>query len=542
MSSNVPKSPKPTPRYETPEAQRLTRLLQEATRATPVSGPETYVPPSGGDRAEADYHHFIFGQRGSGKSSLLRHLQHQMLDANRVAVWIDQEIYSKLSYPDVLVSALHELMKSLAATLERKMLLGSQPRHRFASFGGRQSNAVQAQLLADLRSEATELEKLKFAPLNRKIEWKIVEETSQNNKATAGVRMQLVSLQGDVGSAEHTATTASEIVDGTKEEYLERALTGYRDLITRTSEQVGGGFVFVDDLYQIQRNDQPEVLGYLHRLVKDTDLWLKIGSIRYSTVTFKPGDPPRGMQRGQDAHEVPLDRGLRHPQVTQTFLEKILSQICQKADIDINDLLTVEARKRLVLASGGVARDYLRITAGAIDEARNRGVTDKSGSHRIIVDDINKAAGLLSPAKFDDLKADEPQEAAALAELVRKLTEFCRERGRAYFLIAVDSVDLSAQVDKLQHLRFAHLLIESETVPDRGSQRFNVWLLDVAELSAQRATAGMDFLGWEEREKRRNRKLIFTGEEVPVSISGDTTKKAQQSQKKPEAKKDGMLF
>jgi hypothetical protein len=30
-------------------------------------------------------------------------------------------------------------------------------------------------------------------------------------------------------------------------------------------------------------------------------------------------------------------------------------------------------------------------------------------------------------------------------------------------------------------------LIESETIPDRGSQRFNVWLLDVAELSAQRA-------------------------------------------------------
>jgi hypothetical protein len=100
---------------------------------------------------------------------------------------------------------------------------------------------------------------------------------------------------------------------------------------------------------------------------------------------------------------------------------------------------------------------------------------------------------------------------------------------------------LSAQVDKLQHLRFAHLLSESETVPDRGSQRFNVWLLDVAELSAQRAAAHMDFLGWEDREKRRNRKLIFTGEEVPVSITG-AAKKPQQPKAKPEAKKDGMLF
>ena len=293
MDSKAAESPERIPHYETPEAQRLTRLLQEATRATPASGPETYVPPSGGDRAEANYHHFIFGQRGSGKSSLLRHLQHQMVDTNRVAVWIDQEIYSKLSYPDVLVSALHELMKSLATTLQQKIALELNRSDALQQVSVRsRSIPPGTQLLTELLTTATELEKLKFAPLNRKIEWKIVGETSKSSKAVAGVRMELVSLQGDVGSSERTATTTSEIVDGTKEEYLERALTGYRDLITRTSEQVGGGFVFVDDLYQIQRQDQPEVLGYLHRLVKDTGLWLKIGSIRYSTVTFRPGNPP----------------------------------------------------------------------------------------------------------------------------------------------------------------------------------------------------------------------------------------------------------
>lgn len=545
LGNDTTKTPKPVPSYETAAAQVLTRLLQEATRATPASGPETYVPPSSGDRAEANYHHFVFGQRGSGKSSLLRHLQHQMLESGRAAVWIDQEIYSNLSYPDVLVSVLHELLSSLAATLQRRIAPKSQSWHHFPLFGRKNSDTVENRLLGELRTTATELEKLKFAPLNRKIEWKIITEAGRSSNASAGVRMELVSMQAGMEAKQSTSTSASEVVDGTKEEYLERALTGYRDLIVRTSKLVGGGFVFVDDLYQIRRDDQPEVLGYLHRLVKDTDLWLKIGSIRYSTVTFKPGNPPRGMQRGHDAHEVPLDRGLRHPQVAQAFLEKILSQIGQRAGIDIDELITPDARKRLVLAAGGVARDYLRIMAGAIDEARNRGVTDKSGSHRIIVDDVNKAAGLLSPAKFDDLKADEPQEAFELGELVRRLTEFCRERKRAYFLVAADSVELSAQVDKLQHLRFTHLLIESETVPDRGSQRFNVWLLDVAELSAQRATAGMDFLGWEEREKRRNRKLIFTGDEIPASVSSaarDAVKKPRQPEKKPEADQGDTLF
>ena len=63
-------------------------------------------------------------------------------------------------------------------------------------------------------------------------------------------------------------------------------------------------------------------------------------------------------------------------------------------------------------------------------------------------------------------------------------------------------IRLSRQVNALQHLRFTHALYESETVPDRQSQRFNGWLLDFAELSAPRATTGMDFLGWEKREKR----------------------------------------
>jgi hypothetical protein len=247
---------------------------------------------------------------------------------------------------------------------------------------------------------------------------------------------------------------------------------------------------------------------------------------------------------------VALDRGLRHIQSTQNFLEKILFQIGEKVGVDIYELLTKDARKRLVLAAGGVARDYLRLTAGAIDEARNRGVTLKSGSHRVIVDDINKAAGLLSPAKFDDLRADEPAEAVALGHLVRNLTEFCRARKSAYFLIATEDVELAAQVDKLQHLRFTHLLVESETIPDRGSQRFNVWLLDVAELSAQRATADLDFLGWEQREKRRNRKLIFTGHEPsqenhpkPAKKSAKrTATKSKAPASEPEPPNENMLF
>jgi hypothetical protein len=88
------------------------RILQEATRATPKEGPSVYVPPAGGEKVEANYNHFVFGQRGSGKSSLLRYLQRRLTAEGRAAVWIDQEIFSNLAYPDVLVSAVLEVMES----------------------------------------------------------------------------------------------------------------------------------------------------------------------------------------------------------------------------------------------------------------------------------------------------------------------------------------------------------------------------------------------------------------------------------------------
>jgi hypothetical protein len=247
----------------------------------------------------------------------------------------------------------------------------------------------------------------------------------------------------------------------------------------------------------------------MHRLLKDTDLWLKIGSIRYSTLPFRPGNPPVGMQLAHDAHEIALDRGIRLFQTSQEFLETILRQLGERVGVDIDNLLTEGARNRLMLASGGIVRDYLRLTYSSIEQARNRGPSVKTGTEKVIVEDVNKAAGSIASSKLDDLKEDAPEEAAALHRLVMELTEFCRWSQRAYFLVDSQDAELSRAMDALHHHRYAYLLEESETVPDRGSQRFNVWLLDIAQLSAQRATQQMDFDGWQEREKRRNRRLIF---------------------------------
>jgi hypothetical protein len=102
------------PEYLRPEIVPFLKLLTEATRARPQGVPGAFIRPAGTDQAEADYHHFIFGQRESGKSSLLRYLENLMTQEHRISVWIDQEVFTDLAYPDVLVSCVLEITDKLA--------------------------------------------------------------------------------------------------------------------------------------------------------------------------------------------------------------------------------------------------------------------------------------------------------------------------------------------------------------------------------------------------------------------------------------------
>jgi len=68
----------------------------------------------------------------------------------------------------------------------------------------------------------------------------------------------------------------------------------------------------------------------------------------------------------------------------------------------------------------------------------------------------------------------------------------------------------------LDWLRESHAIDDNETLPDPRSSRYNVYVLDVSQLAAQRAWQ-VDFTGWIKRERRRARKLVFTlsaGEEA----------------------------
>ena len=67
------------------------------------------------------------------------------------------------------------------------------------------------------------------------------------------------------------------------------------------------------------------------------------------------------MKLGDDAEEIDLDLTLEKYAITKDFLTKILSNLMTPVGLKTEDLMTEGAIDRLVLASGGVARDFLSI-------------------------------------------------------------------------------------------------------------------------------------------------------------------------------------
>lgn len=498
------------PYFRSPDVSSFLIILQEATRARPDGQASVYIPPVNAEKAAADYHHLIFGQRGSGKSTLLRKLQSERIARGQVAAWVDQEVFANLSFPDVLVSSVETVIAGVHNTVLSHLdsTRAQQPWWRRVFL---RRSKEDADLLDGLAAVQENLRRLKFAPLESSIEWTRAHSARTSAEVVGTVSVKQSGVKSSVGSASEETVQSRETVVSSKGEFLERALPDLKGLLSRAAEATGGGVVLVDDVYHLNPPDQPQVLGYLHRLIKDTGYWLKIGSIRYLTQTYTAEKRPTGMQAGHDAHLIALDDGMQRLQVSSGWLQDIIRQLATKADVSVDELFSPSSLDRMALASGCIARDYLTIAGAAIEEARNRPATTKSGMHRVTVEDVNRAAGVLAPAKLDDMQKDAPDEAAQLRVLINQLTDFCRRTRRAYFLVDASDRVLIDRMELLRHLRFVHLLERSETVKSVTTQRYDVWLLDVSQLAAQRATQQMDFSGWQDREKRRSGALIFEG-------------------------------
>ena len=268
----------------------------------------------------------------------------------------------------------------------------------------------------------------------------------------------------------------------------------------------------LDDFYHVPADDQPDVLAYLHQVVKNLNIYLKICGVRHRLSPFVEGDPPRGMQIGQDAADITLERF----QAAQTFLEKVLSGICEPLGIPIDVLLTDGGRQRLVLGSGGVARDYLYLTQNALRNASERAPNPSRAHNRIGAEDVNEAAAELSALKQQDLARDAGPNADAVRQRLSDVAKFCLDvNGTNVFLVEgtnLQEQDWGKEIQALADLRLVHQIgnLSVQTGSYRG-RRFVGFTLDLSNWTGTRSEKirQIEFWTTDGREQARRARLIY---------------------------------
>ena len=302
------------------EVEQLATLVEEATRST-EEGIKRFVEPAQGTlrRAISKRHHIVFGRRGSGKSSLLRKAAADLTVDRRPIAYVDLEIFKGHSYPDVLLSVLIESLTKFEDWLKTaaihpanktsfwQKLFGTKPNR--SAFNREKAN----KLANDIHSQVEQLKNQLYSADDIKIQKTIKQgqEASEQAEAGAKVGVSVKLLKADVSSKlsglekRSSSEEVQEAFHKSKVDFLHRHILEYQSLFRQISTLSGGdSYLFLDDLYHLQRSDQARVIDYFHRIAKGNGLWLKVGTIRHRTEWYIHGDPIIGVKLGDDVDDI----------------------------------------------------------------------------------------------------------------------------------------------------------------------------------------------------------------------------------------------
>jgi hypothetical protein len=509
-----------------PKIDALITALDEATRAS-AEATKRFVEPAVGtlSKALAKQHQMVFGRRGSGKSSLLRKAIAEFNLERRPSAYVDLESFKGHSYPDVLISILSETFESIRRWLDEAAVAPanrakiwerwfSRPRR------GPLSRQRAAELSMKVSNILDDLHHLLHAQDNVEIE----RRSGSREEATSASGFE-VGLEAPIGRAGASLKSASsaetseetlERLRRSKADYLHRAILTYQTLLDEiASLSDGDGLLILDDLYHIRRNDQPLVLDYFHRLAKGHRMWLKVGTIRHRSSWYRHGDPPIGMKLGDDAGEINLDITLERYSQAKRFLVQVIDGILTEVGIArLTELMTDGAIDRLVLASGGVARDFLTILNRSIAVARVRG--EKRRGAKINAEDVNQAAGEHEATKREELRRDTGEEEPDLDAEFRKIRDFCLEdqNVNCFLVNKDDKSSRYAVIQELVDLRLLHLVNSRVTVRSRSrkGKLYEAYLLDFSQYTGERKKRNLtliEFWRTGAEDELRKAKLIY---------------------------------
>jgi hypothetical protein len=458
-------------------------------------------------------------------SSLMLKAASDLTVDRRPIAFVDLEGFKGHSYPDALLSVLLSTFREFARWLQTaavhpaskttfwKRLFGAKPQR--AAF----DKQAVAKLLERVSAQISELEGQLHATDDAEIrvESENVHDTERHNGAKVAVAFNGVG--GEVGRRSYgrdsSGTRTTEELKRNKVDFLHRHIITYQGIFRDMAElSQGPAYLFLDDLYYIRRSDQSDLIDYFHRIVKGSNVWLKVGTIRHRSDWYRHSDPPIGVKLGDDVDEIDLDLTLERYQTTKKFLVSVLQSIADEVRIhNVKHYISDTGLDRLVLASGGVARDFLSLFRISMQVGRERG--GGARGDRIAAEDVNQAAGQVEGPKREELKRDTFDERGRIEGAFNEIRSFCIERAKSNCFLREKDLndDASAMIDELVDLRLLHLVQSRVTIPGKPGKIYVAYLLDLGQYSGERKRRGLDMIPfWEGKGKEQLRRVSLVYE------------------------------
>lgn len=463
-----------------PELIELNTLIEENIRVG-RGQPPIYVDVSNNlSRILAKQNHVVFGRRGSGKSTLLLSAKAQAEKRGVLCIYFDSELIKENPYPDIVISILVEVFKYLAKySASTEQGLFRHFRRIVGSRKGRLNNRIQRAVgsLGNLRIEPQVYDKKTETTLSRE------------RKAAAEVGMGLGKAGVSGGFGETGISTVKEATETTvvKIARLQQDLELYHHLIAEFLDEFKQNMMlFVDDFYFVARQNQPDVIDYLHRLCKGTNMFLKLGTIKYRTRLYRVS-PHNGRTIGveldNDIFPIDLDYTLEDLAVMSSFLDHVLHTFAERVNVQVDELdtlFTAGGKKLLHLASGGPPRDFLNLFLRSQSIAKKLMVR-KLEKQRVIGEAARQYSNEVKRQNFSE---DSMGDSVPLEQLSERIRKFAVEDKRKT-VILVDQEEISRhpeQYDRLKQLmdlRFVHLVDSNTSATYGGRRRYEGYMLDV---------------------------------------------------------------
>lgn len=469
------------------ELIELNRLIEENIRVR-QGQPPIYVDIANNvARILAKQNHVVFGRRGSGKSTLLLTAKTKAESQGFLCIYFDSELIKENPFPDVLISILIKIFDYLLGQSrgrERRIL------QRF----GRIFPSRKDQLNKKVETIIEELRKLRTEPQIYDIARKTIVTQEKRKAADIGFGFEQARIGGRFEEA--GVSTVEEATDTTivKISRLQQNVEAYHDLLAELLSELNQNMMlFLDDFYFIAKQNQPDVVDYLHRLSKGTNMYLKLGTIKYRSLLYRVSretGKTTGVELNNDIFPINLDYTLEDLVVMSNFLDQILHKFAEQVNIqssDLDSLFTGGGKKLLHLASGGVPRDFLNLFLMSQNIAKNH-MLNKLEKQRVVGE---AARQYLNETKKQNLSEDSVGDLLPLEQLVGRICEFAIEnRRKTVFLVnQEESSKYPEEYDRLKQLmdlRFVHVVDSHTSATYGGRRRYEGYMVDAGLWAAPR--------------------------------------------------------